>query len=404
MLTKISWKNIWRSHTRSLVVIGAITLGVWAVVFMISFSTGLVKSYINNSIKHHISHLQIHAPEFKEDKEIKYFIANADEKLIQLQTREEIQAATIRTIVNGMLSSSRGARGMEIKAVEPTTEIATTQLDSKIVEGDFLNTKKKNPILVSQRIAEKLSLKIRSKVVLTFQDLEGEIIAGAFRIVGLFDTGNTPFDETHVYINRKDLNRLLGKPDMAHEMAIFLKDPSTLDNTKAELVAAFPRQTIETYKEISPDIQLYESQIQTSATIFIFIVMLALIFGIINTMLMAVLERYKELGMLMAIGMNKLNVFLMIVYETIMLALVATPIGLFIGYMTVIYFNHRGIDLSAFSEGMKQFGMEEIVYPSLEKDIYIQLALSVAITAILASIYPAYKAISLRPVEAIRKL
>lgn len=404
MLAKISWRNIWRSRTRSLVVIGAIMLGVWAVVFMISFSMGLVKSYINNSIKHQISHIQLHHPDFKEDREIKYFITEAGQKLEQLKATEGIQAATMRTIVNGMLSSSRGARGMEIKAVEPETEKATTQLDSKIVEGDFLTREKKNPILVSQRIANKLSLKIRSKVVLTFQDFDGEIIAGAFRIVGLFDTGNSPFDESHVFINRKDLNRLLGQGDIAHEMAVFLDDPATLEKTKTDLMTLFPQQQVETYKEISPDIQLYESQIQTSATIFIFIVMLALIFGIINTMLMAVLERYKELGMLMAVGMNKPKVFLMIVYETIMLALVATPIGLLLGWLTVVYFNQQGIDLSAFAEGMKQFGMEEIVYPSLEKDIYIQLSLSVALTAILASVYPAYKAISLRPVEAIRKL
>lgn len=404
MLFKISWRNIWRSRTRSMVVMGAIILGVWAVMFMISFSVGLVKSYINNAIEHEISHIQIHQPEFVEDKELKYTLENGTTELEKLQNLAGVQAATVRTIVNGMLSSSKGARGIQIKGVQPNTEAATTKLDTKIVEGDYLNGKKKNAILISRRLADKLKLKLRKKVVLTFQDFDREITAGAFRISGIFETGNTPFDEGHVFVQQSDLNRLLGKENVAHELAVFLEDPSTLDQTTASLQQLFPHQKIETYREISPDVELYESQINTSAIIFIVIVMLALIFGIINTMLMAVLERYKELGMLMAVGMNKPKIFAMVVIETIMLAVVATPIGFALGYLTVIYFNDKGIDLSAFAQGMQQFGLSEIVYPSMESDMYGVLAISVAITSILASIYPAYKAISLRPVEAIRKL
>jgi ABC-type antimicrobial peptide transport system permease subunit len=132
--------------------------------------------------------------------------------------------------------------------------------------------------------------------------------------------------------------------------------------------------------------------------------MLALVFGIINTMLMAVLERYRELGMLMAVGMNKLRVFTMIVLETIMLAIVAVVPGLVLGYATVTYFGKNGIDLSAFSKGMQQFGMSDIVYTDLDPGFYVQLAMAVGITAVIGAIYPAYKAIRLKPVEAIRKI
>lgn len=404
MLFKISWRNIWRSRTRSMVVMGAIILGVWAVVFMISFSVGLVKSYINNAIEHEISHLQLHHPDFVEDQEIKFFIKDGTAELSKLQATEGVQAATIRTIANGMISSSKGARGIQIKGIEPTNEAATTQLNTKVIEGGYFDNKKKNAILISQRLADKLHLKLRKKLVLTFQDMDQEITAGAFRIVGIFETGNNIFDDGHVFVQQVDLNRLLGKENIAHEMAVFLHDPTSLDKTARLLKEKFPAYKVETYRDLSPDVELYESQINTSAIIFIVIVMLALIFGIINTMLMAVLERYKELGMLMAVGMNKVRIFFMIVIETIMLAVVATPIGFLFGYGTVIYFNDKGIDLSAFSKGMRQFGLSEIVYPSMETDLYGLLVLSVAITAILASIYPAYKAISLRPVEAIRKL
>jgi len=133
--------------------------------------------------------------------------------------------------------------------------------------------------------------------------------------------------------------------------------------------------------------------------------MLALIFGIINTMLMAVLERVRELGMLMSVGMNKIKVFFMIVYETILLGFIGAPIGIFVGYIMTSYFNKVGINLVFFGEeGMQQFGMSSFIYPVVEPQEYINLAFAVFITALLASLYPAYKAIKLKPVEAIRKL
>jgi len=132
--------------------------------------------------------------------------------------------------------------------------------------------------------------------------------------------------------------------------------------------------------------------------------MLALIFGIINTMLMAVLERNKELGMLMALGMNKTKIFLMIVLETLLLGLIALPIGLLLAWTSIHYFNRVGIDLSAFSAGIEQFGMNTMIYTYLPQEQYFSMAISVIITALLASLYPALKAINLRPVEAMRKI
>ncbi len=404
MVFKIAWLNIWRSPLRSFVVLGSVTIGVWALISLLSFSFGMVKSYVNNAIRLQTSHIQIHKPEFKEDQEVKYFMENPTEKLKEINQNEFVQATTARIVINGMLATSRGARGVAIRGVDPETEMLVTKFTEKIKQGEYFEADKKNQILISERLAKKLKLQLRKKVVLQFQDLSGEIVAGAFRIVGLFNTENTPFDEGNVFVLRSDVNRLLGNGDVAHEIAIFLNDPADLDSAQIALKTSFPDLLVENYREISPDINLYESQIGVSATIFIIIFMLALIFGIINTMLMAVLERTRELGMLMSIGMNKMKVFGMVVFETILLGFIGAPIGLALGWLTVTYLAKNGLDLSAFAGGMEQFGMSTIVYPDLNADIYIQLGLSVVVTAILASIYPAFKAISLRPVEAIRKI
>lgn len=404
MIFKIAWLNIWRSPLRSFVVLGSVMIGVWALISLLSFSFGMVKSYVNNAIRIQTSHIQLHNPAFKDDQEVKFFIENPTDQLAKIREIEYVQAATARSVVNGMLATTRGTRGVAIRGVVPETETTVTKFTDKITEGSYFEPDKKNQILISERLAEKLKLKLRKKVVLQFQDLNGEIVAGAFRIVGLFNTENTPFDEANIFVVQNDVNRLLGNENIAHEIAIYLNDPADLEPAQAALKAAFPNELVENYREISPDINLYESQIGVSATIFIVIFMLALIFGIINTMLMAVLERTKELGMLMSIGMNKPRVFGMVVFETVLLGFIGAPIGLFFGWLTVQHFTTAGLDLSAFAGGMEQFGMSTIVYPDLDTGIYIQLGLSVVVTAILASLYPAYKAIKLRPVEAIRKI
>ena len=415
MLFKIAWRNIWRSRTRSAVVISSIAIGVWALSFVLSFSNGITYTFVKNSIRDQYSHLQIHHPKFKDDKNNKYFLEGKDESLKKIAQINEVEAVTSRIISTGMVSSSRGARGVQIMGVHPETETSVTQFDKHVIEGTYFTEGKKNQILISSRIAEKLKVKLRSRIVLTFQNIESDITAAAFRVVGIFDTGNMMFDEAMVYVVDKDLKKHLlpnqevdsGKlysENIAHEYAIYLNDSKNVQTAKSNLENLFPEALIEDYWELSPDIELYETQIETSNSIIIVIFMLALIFGIINTMLMAVLERYKELGMLMAIGMNKAKIFFMIVLETLMLSAVAAPIGLAIGAFTVFYFQDKGIDLSAFAKGLERFGMETTIFPVLNIGLYAKISFAVFITALLASIYPARKAVRLKPVEALHKI
>ncbi|MCP4440150.1 MAG: ABC transporter permease [Aureispira sp.] len=404
MLFKVSWRNIWRNRTRSFVVIGAIVVGVWAVIFMIAFTMGIVESYVSSAIENDISHIQVHHPKFKDEKEVKFYLNDIGTLVSNVEQQANVKVATQRTLSNGMLSTSKGARGVQIRGIDPTKEAVVTKFDKKVIEGDYFGKAKKNPIIISKRLADKMKVKIRSKVVVTFQTLEGDITTAAFRVVGLYRTQNSTFDDMNIYVQQTDLNRLLGGESIGHEIAMLIEDTEQLESTQAALKAMFPKQLVENYREISPDVNLYETQIQMSTTIIMVIVMLALVFGIINTMLMAVLERVRELGMLMAVGMRRLQVFSMIMLETIFLGLIGAPIGLLVGYLTVVYFGKNGINLSAYSSGMQKFGIEEIVYPALESGVYFQLAAAVVITAILGALYPAWKAIRLKPVEAIHKI
>ena len=404
MLTTIAWRNIWRSRTRSLVVIGAIVLGIWALVFMISFTVGMVQSYVDDAIATSIGHLQVHQDSFREEAKLAYHFDVDPATLKELSALEGVRGVAPRTLVNAMVGSTRNTRGVQIRGIDAEAERLVTELDQRVVSGEYFSEESRNPILISSGLAAKLKVKVRSKVVLTFQDLDHEITAGAFRVVGLYDTGNKPFDEGNVFVRRADINRLLGEDAMTHELSFFLDNPQRLAEVQAATKVILPELLVEDYREVAPDLQLYEGQIQTSATIFMTIIMLALLFGIVNTMLMAVLERYRELGMLMAVGMNKGRVFGMIVLETFYLAILAIVPGLLLGWGTVVFLAKRGIDLSVFGNGLSQFGMSHMVYPQLQSGFYVQLAVIVASTALLGALYPAWRAIRLRPVEAIRKI
>lgn len=403
----LAWRNIWRNPTRSLVVILAIGLGIWAAMFMSGFATGMAKSYIDNAIADRVSHLQIHHPEYKVDQDAQYIIAEANELDNYLQQKGASLHQSSRTMGNGMIASSKATRGIQIAGIVPAQEEGVTHLNEKLIEGDYFTKDRKNQILISKRIAEKLGLKIRSRLVLTFQDLNRDITSGAFRVSGIFESGNNAYDEAIVFVQQKDLQRLMGTDSIhqpVHEVAIYLDEPDQVDSLQSELQAQFPNLQIENYREIAPDVQLYESMIGSVSMIYLTIIMLALVFGIINTMLMAVLERVKELGMLMAIGMNKLKVFGMILLETIFLSLVGAPLGMLLGWGTALYLGNYGLDLSAFSNSLKMYGLSQVIYFDVEPGLYMQVAIAVTITAIVSAIYPALKAIRLKPVEAIRKI
>jgi ABC-type lipoprotein release transport system permease subunit len=303
-----------------------------------------------------------------------------------------------------MISSSRQATGVKIIGVNPDEEAQVTELNTLIVDGAYFEGISSNPVLIGNKLAEKLKVNVKSKVVLTFQDIDGNITAGRFRVAGILKASSLAISESSAYVLKSDMNRLLNIGDNVHEIAyttISGTDDESLANT---LQAKFPNDKVESWKEISPALVFMEQWMAATLKILIIIIMSALAFGIINTMLMAVLERIRELGMLMGLGMKRVKVFFMIMLETIYLATVGGPVGLLIGYATISYLGQTGIDLTDYSEGLEAIGYDSILYPLLQPMDYIQIVIGVITTAFLASIYPAWKAIKLKPIDALHTI
>lgn len=404
MIPLVAWRNIWRHKIRSLVVISAIAIGLWAGVFMMAFSWGMYKQYLTETVETNLSHIQIHNPGFNDDRETKYLLVQSTKIFEFINTLNEVKAVARRTISSGMVSSPTTASGVSINGIFPKEENEVTKLASKVVEGKYLDSIGRNPILIGSKLAKKLKVKLKNKIILTFQDTAGEIVAGAFRVAGIYKSKNTTLEEMNVYIRSNDLNRLLVTDNSIHEIAVLLNNDKNLDLVRDKLKSEFKGTDIKTWRELAPELDLIINSFNVYMYIFVGIILLALTFGIVNTMLMAVLERVRELGMLMAIGMSRVRIFLMIMLETIYLALVGGPFGLFIGYFTIKWTGNAGIDMSMFSEGLSSYGFSTMVYPELDSGYYLPITLMTIITAVLSAIYPALRALRLKPTEAIRKI
>ena len=406
-MIKIAWRSIWRSKVRSSVVILAIAFGLLGGIFSSAWMNGMADQRVKDIFDFETGHIQMHHRDYSKNEDVKKTIPGAEEQLGEIRLKPGVRSVTRRLRVTGMAATANKNMGVKVIGVDPETEKSVFSLYRKIdtLSGEFVSEEKKNSIVISKDLAKELSAKLKSKIVLTFQDYNGEITGAAFKVVGLFKTDNTPWDKMHVFVLNRDLRRVLEVPeDEVHEIAIRVNDFEQAASISAGIQAEFPDQLVEDWSELSPYIRMMSGYMDTMMALFMIIILGALGFGIVNTMLMVVLERTHELGMLMAVGMTRRRIFLMILYETIFLALVGAVVGELMSVICIHYFGKTGIDLSNYAEGMEAVGYSAMTYPMLEPYRYVQITVLVLITAILASIYPALKALRLQPAEAIRTL
>lgn len=404
MLIRIAWRNIWRHRTRSAAVIASVASGLWAGLFLMAYVFGLSEQRVNTAIETEIAHLQVHHPALKPDYAARHIIPEGVALAATLARDPRVKAVAGRTLAPAMAATATGSAGIMVNGVSPEIENRVSKLNGKIRSGTGFQPGKKNQALVGEKLAQKLNLDLGAKLVVTLLDSADNLVSGAFRIAGIYKTDNTPYDETNLFVQIQDLNALLALDSSINEIAILLAANDDLPGFETGLRAGpAAGLAVENWMEIAPEIGLLVTYADQAMYIFMIIILFALAFGIINTMLMAVLERTRELGMLMALGMNRLKVFWMIVLETFFLVLAGCPLGFLLTYGSVAWFGRRGIDLSQYSDAYSSFGYGSVVYPELEARHYFSMLLLVGLTALASALIPARRALALQPAEAIRK-
>jgi putative ABC transport system permease protein len=403
-LIKISWRNVWRNKLRSLTVITSIVLGLWAGFFTMSLTIGLNEQRMDSAVKSYLSHVQIHHPHFLENYNIKDVITKPDAIFSSIEKNKLVKASSMRTIIAGMGATAHGSLGVQVIGIDPEYEKEITSISQSILEGSYFTEIKSNPVVIGKALAEKLKLDVKKKLYITFVDESGNQQKIKLKVEGVFKTASSLFDEANIFMKREDLANAIGHSGLVHEISILCHSIEQANELRTELVTEFPECKTETWSEISPELGYADEMMSTFIYIFMGIILLALSFGIINTMLMAVLERKRELGMLMSVGMNKSKVFFMILFETIFISCIATPIGIALSYWIISYFGEHGIDLSIVGKGMENFGVGSQVYTYLPNNLYLNISIMTLIVAFISSLLPARRALKLDPAEAVRAL
>lgn len=402
---KIAWRNIWRNKLRSSVVIIAVALGLFGGLAGTGIMKGMVLDQLNNSLENQISDIQIHHPKFIDNQEVNFYLENASKTIETIKKEPEVVAVCQRTKTFGMASTASKGTGVTVNGIIPNKEKQVTKIYTKLTDSlsSYFESGKKNRILISKKLAEKLNAKIKSKIVITFQDYSGNLTGASFKVEGIFKTQNSMFDEQNVFVKKADLDRLINLPEnSAHEIAVLLQDHNQSDSVSTKLQKAMPENLVRSWLKVNPLLKMTAAYTEYMLFIFMFIILLALGFAIVNTMLMVILERTKELGMIMAIGMNKGKVFRMIMFETTLLTLVGGFLGLLISIIFTGYYGQVGIDVSSVGEGFEAMGYSSVMYPTLAIADYINVIIMVIITGIIASIFPTIRALKMKPAEAVR--
>ncbi|MEA2042198.1 MAG: FtsX-like permease family protein [Bacteroidota bacterium] len=298
-----------------------------------------------------------------------------------------------KNVPENIISEIKSLEGSRFRRLQPFLDSLSNRIGKKKLEKHEYVLKK-----------SALYFKSNGKVIITLIDNTGQQTQAVFRVCGIFKTNNTLFDGRNVFVKNKDLQRISGyNAEFPHETAILLNDRSKVKKISQRLSKKYPELAVTSWKESNPEVAMLSEYIDIYNYIIVGLILGALAFGIVNTMLMAIMERTKELGMLAAIGMNKKRRFNMIMTETIWLTLSGAIIGMFLNLLIMTILGDTGINLSKeIGEGTGAMGHSAVLYPVMYVKNYIGITVMVILTAVLSSIYPAVKALRLNPANALR--
>jgi len=408
MILQLAWKNIWRNKVRSAVILLAIMLGLIFGIWVVAFTNGMVNQKVEDTINTEMTLFQVNTQKFVNENEIEYLFADS---VLESQVRRipEVTGVSPRILLTAMVASPHKTGGAQVTAIEPEKEKQVSQLYKYIPDslGNYFADNIKNSVVVGKKFAEKYKVQLHSKIVLSMVNLDGEQVSGAFRICGIFHTNNPVYDEMKMFIRADDARTLTGiATDSIHEMAIQLINYNNSTVAKVQpQIASFLKDgvVVRNWKEILPIISMYTDFMQVELMIIVAIILFALGFGIVNTVLMSVLERKRELSMLMAIGMNRKKVMQLIMMESTILTMLGGFAGMIIGLIAVLITRKTGVDVSATFGSYQQLGISTLVRPLLTGAQFFIIAVMVILTGILSAIFPARTAVKMNPVEGIRE-
>jgi len=402
--TVLAWRNLWRNHRRTLIMIAAVSVGVWAMIFMTALMRGMVDEMIHDGLESLPGHVQVHRYGFRDDPSINNLIPITDQRLTEKLESVELVAWSSRVNVPAVITSERESRGAILFGIDPERERDISFVADNIVAGRYLEDTSDNGLIIGQKLLETLETDLGKRVVLMSQDPGNEIAERGFRIVGVFKAKLISYEETMLFVGKKTLQQMLHIGDQVTEVAIVGADYRQADATlKTVRDRLGPAVEVLPWYELNRYLGTMLRVMDGFVLVWTVVIFLALSFGLVNTLVMAVFERVREIGLMLALGMRPFSILAQVVIESLLLLSIGLAVGTTLAWGT-IYPMQSGIDISVVAQGMEMFGSSSILYPKLTLADIVLANTVVLVLGFFASLSPAWRASRYEPIEAITKV
>jgi ABC-type lipoprotein release transport system permease subunit len=403
-MTRLAWRNLWRNHRRTLIMLLAISVGVWAMIFMTALMRGMVDDMIRDGINTLPGHVQIHNPEFRDDPSIDNSLAAPGPELLTALDSPEVAGWTSRVRVPAMIASERDSRGVTLLGVDPGGEITLGFNPDSIVQGRFLTGPDDNGLVIGKKLLERLETDLGKRVVVMSQDPENNVADRGFRIVGVYEAKLASLEEAFIYAGRTTVQSLLQMDGQVSEIAIGGPDYRNVEKLLTTVKNASPAGVeVLPWMELDSYLGMMMGVMDGFVLVWIIVIFLALSFGLVNTLMMAVFERVREIGLIQALGMRPTAILYQVLMESVMLLLLGLVIGNLLAVASILPLKD-GIDISVVAQGMEMMGAGSMLYPALTMHDVVMANSVVIVLGLITSLLPAWRASQYKPVEAIAKI
>jgi ABC-type lipoprotein release transport system permease subunit len=414
-LLRLAWRNLWRNPRRTLIAMTAIGLGYAMLLFVACLMAGLRQQMIESGTGLVLSDVEVHAPGYYPDRPTHETLGGRNgtdvSALVAAITADpRVQAASPRVYGYGLVSATHQSAGAQLLGVVPDQEQKITVLQTRMVKGSYLTGRIPKGVVMGDKLAATIGVEVGSEIVLLTPAADGSTGNDLYTVTGMFHTGLDAMDRGLVLMSLASLQELLRlPPGRIHEVGIKLHDITTATTTAAALEVQLSKTLpvrVRAWPELAPELSDYVQFNRRVTFILFFIFFLLAVMGIVNTMLMAIIERTRELGMLMAVGMRPVQVVGLIVVEAASLAGASLVLGGALGAPLLWYLQVHGLNMGGNRGAVSLAGVVvgPLWYGRQDFTAYTQAALGLAVTALVSALYPALRAARFRPAEALRKV
>jgi len=399
----LAWRNIWRNKRRTFITMGSVVFAVVLAVLLNSVKEGMLFKMQENAVTFYTGAIQVHRSGFWEEKTLENTFVVNDTLLQQIFKHPNVEQATNRMETFALAASQKYTKGCMLVGIQPQKELAITRLNEKMADGEYLLPDDKM-VLLSTGLADYLKLKTGDTLVLIGQGYRGVSAAGKYPIKGLIKLASPELNKRMVYLPIKLSQDLLGAEGRSTAMVLKLENINQATSVAHDLSTKLPGYEVMGWKKLLPELnQMIEGE-RAENVIFLGILYLLISFGIFGTILMMLMERQFEFGVLVAVGMRKLKLSTVIVMENIFISVLGALLGTLLSIPVILYFYKYPIQVTgALKETYENFGFEPVFYFSIEPWIFYSQMMVVACIALVLSLYPLFSLLRLDPVTAMRK-